>query len=186
MGGRHSTCEEREHPLRSPLRLAKEEHSRLSDAESETVWETSSPGEPIVLGLQPTTATLRSADPNRLLSVRLREMAPDRRFFLILDQLRADKQPGVLYAVFLDLPETETSSPDQAHFAGVLNFYSATKGAHLGGGPSESFEVTLLLRDLAARKKLRRPTVITIIPQGRPEPGATPSIERVELIETHW
>lgn len=103
-----------------------------------------------------------------------------KRLFLVLRGLEAKTPPGVLYHLYLDLPEGVRPAKDDPRHIGSVNFFNA------GYGPKDafrSFDVTDLTRTLAAKRLLTAQTTVTILPLRAPEAGASPVIGRIELIE---
>ena len=136
---------------------------------------------PIVLGEGPAQAVLTG----KSLAARAEALAPGRRIYLVLRELRASEPPGVLYHVYLDLPAGATPAKDDIHFAGTLNFYDAVPLQGEAGASSKfrSFDVTDLVKTLQRRKALSDPTTVTIIPSGIPASGAQASVGKVEIVE---
>lgn len=101
--------------------------------------------------------------------------------------LRADVQPGVLYHVYLNLPQTAPTRGAEARFVGAITFFDAVPIDHApehkdhdmgaDAGPSFEFDVTDLVKRLGAPESLS----VTIVPAGTPARDAAPSIATVEL-----
>ena len=136
---------------------------------------------PIVLGKGPAQVVLTG----KSLAARAEALAPGRRIYLVLRQLRASEPPGVLYHVYLDLPAGATPAKGDIHFAGTLNFYDAVPLQGEAGASSKfrSFDVTDLVQTLQRRKALSDPTTVTIIPSGIPASGAQASVGKAEIVE---
>lgn len=84
------------------------------------------------------------------------------RVRLRLDDLTTSRTPGVAYAVCLNgMP-----------CAGTLRF----------GGRLQSFDVTGLLRDLERAGPVGDRVVVSLVPDGAPDPGAAPRIGGLYLI----
>jgi tyrosinase len=111
----------------------------------------------------------------------VKAMPPNQRLFLVLRGLRADKPPGTLYHLFLDLPEG--AAPDiktpPPQLAGNLNFFNFVND---DAKAFRSFDITSLSHDLLNRGLLTRETSLTIVPAHPPEEGATPVIGRIEIL----
>jgi len=105
--------------------------------------------------------------------------APSRRHYLVLKGLEANTQPGVLYHVYLGLPEGSTPKPNDPHKVGIINFFDAVpvEGAHTHD-VSFSFDVT----DSIPRLKLENEPVVTIAPANQPDAEAKPFVGSVALV----
>jgi tyrosinase len=103
---------------------------------------------------------------------------PDKRTYLVLQNLQAQAQPEVLYAVYLDVQAAPTAAP-----VGTINFFDAVgHGAEHGGGSGSrlySFDVTD--RVTAASSAGGAPTV-RIVPVGVPAADAKPVVGSVSLV----
>ena len=132
---------------------------------------------------RPGAARHREAEPlhTRSGAARARRGAPRRaleaggennRVYLVLQNLQAQAQPGILYNVYLDPPSGAPSSPPDAP-VGTINFFgagghAADHGAARGQSTRYSFDVTDAVKaasDTAARRRYgshrsehRRPT----------------------------
>jgi tyrosinase len=114
--------------------------------------------------------------------------------YVVLRQLKADAQPGVLYRAYLDLPDNPTPQQLADHYVGTINFFNfvqhgdahAAAAAPRAPGRSKerfvSFEVTSKIRALNSNRAIREKPVITIIPVGKPAENAHPVIGKVELV----
>lgn len=109
------------------------------------------------------------------LAKQLDAIRTNHRLYLRLAQLQAVRQPGVMYAVYLEPVGTTTRS--EASRVGYINFFSVSTGAK--GNPF-SFDVTELVRALLSTKPDLSGLQIRIVPGGTPE--STPSIGSIELI----
>jgi hypothetical protein len=86
------------------------------------------------------------------------------RIHLRLDALTARRACGIAYGVYLN----------GIRCAGTLRFG--------GGAQSLSFDATALLRDLERAGPLRGRIVVSLIPDGVPDPHATPRIGGLSLV----
>jgi len=117
------------------------------------------------------------------LSARLAKVPAGKSVYLVLKNIRANKQPDELYNVYLNLKEGKPGATDSP--VGTLNFYN------YGGGWEGktrtdvffSFDVTEALQKLTSEKQLSGPLVITIIPTPRPAADVVPTIGQIELVE---
>jgi len=105
--------------------------------------------------------------------------APPKRHYLVLRGLEANAQPGVLYHVYLGLPEGATPKPNDPHKVGIINFFDAVpvEGAHTHD-VSFSFDVTGSIAGL----KLADEPVVTIAPANQPDAEAKPFLGSVALV----
>lgn len=101
--------------------------------------------------------------------------------FLVLRDLRAAAQPGVVYDIYLGLPAA-AAVPGAAdpRYVGTFNFFAATSPA--GTGPTLSYDVTENLRRLQAQGRLQAGITVTIAPEGTPAAPARARIGRIELV----
>ena len=151
----------------------------------------------MALGASPTRVLLEPPQPaapaNAAASVRDQVMGltPGRRVFLVARDLRAATQPGVLYNLYLDLPENPTAQQLADHFVGTINFFAAHHGAGMahdaapepeGEDKFLSFDVTSKIRALGRNRVLGEKPVLTVIPQGQPAEGAQPVLGQVDLV----
>lgn len=109
-----------------------------------------------------------------------------RRVHLVVRDLSTNLQPGVVYNVFVELPEgaaTESSAPQ---LVGTINFFGAmphgdaAHGAHESAAPERftSFDVTDIVSRLGG---LSASPTVTIAPVGTPAAEASPVVGRVSL-----
>ena len=143
---------------------------------------------PIGLGSSPAHVTLAAATGGENLRRRVAELGPDERVYLVLRDIRAAEQPGVLYAVYLDLPPGTAPSASHPAYVGTLNFFNVVKLGGAGEAPPpasslRSYDVTRTLQSLQSQNLLRESPVVTIVPSGSPAPNAWPTIGCIELIK---
>jgi hypothetical protein len=135
----------------------------------------------VELGAGPTTVTLEG----REVASRIDALG-SRRLSLILRGLHASNPPGVLYHLYLNLPEGASPAGDDPRHVGIINFYGAQTGGVAPADPERifySFDATDAVRALRAQSGLRDPVTVTFYPVGSPEPGAKAVISRIELVE---
>ena len=99
----------------------------------------------------------------------------NRRLYLRLSNLQAPRQPGVLYAIYLE-PLGTTTRSDAARL-GYLNFFAVSAGAK--GNPL-TFEASEVVRALLDAKPELSGLQVSIVPGGQPQ--SVPSIGSIELI----
>jgi hypothetical protein len=105
--------------------------------------------------------------------------------FLRIKDLRAQKQPGVLFHIYLDLPAGAHPRKDDPRYVGTFNFFNAAMGTEPPPGSSQAlaFDLRPVVQELRAKGMLSKQTTITILPVGVCEAESRPSIGRLELIE---
>lgn len=114
-------------------------------------------------------------------------LPPGKKLYVVLRDFRTNAQPGVLYNVYLDLPEKATPEVAREHAIGIVNFFNAT----IAPDPARarkterfvSFDVTNLARKLRVNGGLGDRAVVTLIPVGVPAADAKPIIGEVTLVE---
>jgi hypothetical protein len=138
---------------------------------------------PVELGATPARISLTpTAGAGGNLASQLAALGPGRHLYLVLRDLRATEQPGVLYHLYLDLPPLPlggTPAEDDPRHVGSLNFYNATPVSNPGF--FQSYDISDAMRGLARRKMLSDATTVTILPFGTPAEGARPVIGWIEL-----
>jgi tyrosinase len=122
------------------------------------------------------------------LPAKVTALTPGERIYLVLRELSADEQPGVVYRIYLG-GVAEAKKEDQGRLLGTVNFFNAVplRDAKPGAraGSTRSIDVTEVLRKLRAASNLREPVTVTIQPSGAPVATAKPMIGRVELVVSH-
>ena len=66
------------------------------------------------------------------LNDRVKGLPPEKRLRLIVKGLATDLQPGVVYNLYLDLPDGASGDKAKPHFVGTINFFNAMKHATHG------------------------------------------------------
>jgi tyrosinase len=114
------------------------------------------------------------------------EIGPETRIHLVISQLQTAIQPGVLYSVYLALPEGQSGAEAEPHIVGSLNFFHAgNHGEHAEHGGEDralSYDVTDLVHSLENTGRIGANPSVTIVPSGKPEEDATPVIGHIALI----
>ena len=124
----------------------------------------------------------------RLPFIGLDPAQPNRRTYLVLENLHAWSQPEVLFHVYV----RGAASQGKGEYAGNINFFDAEFHDHGKGraalnealGPNfYSFDVTAALRRMARSGAWRRNEglVVSIIPAGVPTKGSNPMVATIEL-----
>lgn len=141
---------------------------------------------PIELGDAPVRVVLAPADEAGVASI-LGALEPGRRVEVVLHDLAAAAQPGVLYHLYIDLPEGTEPAADDPRHVGILNFFGIAP-AEGGGQPPGSaaaprrFDASAAAAAMAALGTPRDPLTLTIRPHGTPDLAARPRIGRIELV----
>jgi tyrosinase len=145
---------------------------------------------PIALGSGPVRVTLTDSEAlgRHGLAAHVTSLAPGRHIYLVLRELHAEEQPGVLFHVYLDLAEGAKPGKNDAHHVGALNFFGATQlrdaeKANAGERAFRSYDITALARKLQAQKLLSEQTTVTILPGAAPAANAHAQIGRIEVVE---
>jgi hypothetical protein len=135
-------------------------------------------------GLRSVRLQLACAADGRALSLaqRIAAAPPHRRFLLVIEDLRAEAQPGVLFDLKLG-GATERAAQGNGALLGTLNFYAAQRPGVAARPRMVSYDVTETLRALAAGGRLYGGLVVAIQPVDTPAPGAGAAIGRIALVE---
>lgn len=140
-------------------------------------------GAPVKLGAGAVTVNLSPASSKEDLVSALKGLKPTEHLYVVLRDIRAAQEPGVIYDVYLDLPSGAQPGQSDAHAIGTLNFYNSVGVSAGNPGFFFSFDITDAARQLQSRNQLKQPTTITISPSGPPAAGAEAVIGRVELVK---
>ena len=124
---------------------------------------------------------------NHLIS-RLDQMSGDRRIYVVVEDLRASDQPGVLFWLYLDLPANQKPIGNKSeHVVGSLNFYNAPGDDAAGSAIKDarffSYDITDTLKKLRAQQRLSDETTLTIIASGTPAANSNPRVGRIRVVE---
>ncbi len=106
-----------------------------------------------------------------------------RRFLLVIDDLRAEAQPGVLFDLKLADAMEHAAGGESGALLGTLNFYAAQRPGVAARPRMVSYDVTETLRGLAARGRLSDGLVLAIQPIEAPAQGSDAAIGRIALVE---
>jgi tyrosinase len=150
--------------------------------------------ERVKLGATATRVTLAPAPQVGSVAERVARVPGGKRIYLVASDLGAKAQPGVLYSLYLDLPDKPTAQQREDHLVGTINFFGFAHGdGHGGAKPHDlpkgearlkfvSFDVTGKARALGKNRVLKDSPVLTIIPEGQPAEAAQPVIGKIELV----
>lgn len=146
---------------------------------------------PITLGAAPVSANLQSAQPGAAFQFprQVKSLLPEKKLYLLMRNLSAEMQPGVIYHAYLDLPAGTIPQKDDPHHIGMLNFFGAM---HHRAPPSPSMsqltprfismDVTPVARRLQSEGTLSQQPSVTIVPVGKPAQTAKPLIGEIALV----
>jgi tyrosinase len=155
-------------------------------------------GGPVALGAEPVRFSLQAAQPPAAapagqpqaapLSTTLSALPGNQRLYLVIDDYKANAQPGTLYLVYLDLPDTPPSDPVNSHYVGSFNFFAAVPHGdhgqdHADLARSISFDITDVAADLSASNLLKAQHAVTIVPAGSPEADAKPVVGNISFVK---
>jgi tyrosinase len=133
-----------------------------------------------------TTTKLPQA-PREAFTAHVAKLAPDKRIYLVIKNLRSDTHPGVTYQVFLDVPAGKSLNQAAAHRVGTINFFGAVTHHDVAPGQPDSkffsFDITDVVKGLQANKLLQDKPVVTIVPAGKPAADAKPVVGEVSILE---
>jgi hypothetical protein len=119
----------------------------------------------------------------------VKALTPSSKLHLVLLGPGTNAQPGVLYGIYLDLPQNATAEQKKRHSVGAINFFSFTgyENDEAKKSPNRravSLDVTEVAKRLHSDGKLRDKPVITIVPIGKPKPDAKPIVSEIHLTES--
>ena len=162
----------------------------VSDSDEMSVIATAAGG-PFALGNSPVeiplSMTAATGTTDKTLAAHLKTLRKEQRIYLLLQDLSAAEQPGILYNIYLNLPSDAKPARNDSRQIGTLNFYNVIKvggfnAADSGATAFRSYDITALAMKLQTQKLLNNRTTITITPSGTPEAGAQAMVGRVELV----
>jgi hypothetical protein len=149
---------------------------------------------PVALGAAPTRTVMKAgggtteAAPAQPITERAAAISTTKRWYLHLRGLYASAPPGVLYAVYLDLPANSTPAQRAAHLVGTINFFDAVPHPGHESAPADntkfvSFDASEVVRELRDKKLLSATPAVTLVPIGRPAAAAKPVVGEISLVE---
>jgi hypothetical protein len=131
----------------------------------------------------PVVVPLMSAVP---LSISAVTTSRDRHVYLLLKGVRAAKQPGVLFHLFLDAPPGPPPGDNDPRQLAVLNFFNVVPPTGLpirNAGRDISYDITQRLQLMKDNDLLTERTTVTIISTGQFPRDAYPMLRRIEIAE---
>jgi tyrosinase len=154
----------------------------------------------IALAAQPTRAALETtadaldAQPKSF-ATHVESLGEAGRIYLVIRDLQTDLPPGVLYNLYLDLPQGADAEQSKGHEVGVINFFHAHPHSQNGGGHDApgaadsshantvTFDITDVVRALQKSNQLSPKPELTVAPVGEPAADAKPVIGEASIIE---
>lgn len=136
-------------------------------------------GAAITLADKPVVTTVK---PVESLSSLLAAATPnsERAIFLSIGNITSHGGPGIVYDVYLGLPQG--APPTEDYFVGSVGFFALSAGhGHGPGAVSQNLYVTPVLDKLASENRSDELTV-TLVPSGKPKDGTAPQIGSLELV----
>ena len=160
---------------------------------------------PVALGADPVKVTLEPLpEPGNevaaAMTTRVNALRPGKRLYLVVKDLKASAQPGVLYHLYLELPAEASKEKLEAHHVGTLNFFNAVShemqsmpghaAAAKKGAEKKKvterfyrFDITELAKKLHAQGLLKEKPILTIAPAGKPAAAAKPAVGEISIVE---
>jgi tyrosinase len=125
------------------------------------------------------------------LEARVKSLQGGQNLFIVIKDLQVNIQPGVLYHIYLDLPDDSKKEQMKPHYVGSVNFFHAEQHENHGhesmpnARPERfiSFNITSLAKQLADKKLLTDKPTLTIAPAGEPAEGSQPIIGTIEVVQ---
>jgi tyrosinase len=80
-------------------------------------------------------------------------------YYLNVEDVEGDENPGLLYGVYVNLPEGEQASPDSPHYAGSISFFGIESTAPDDSGEEAEhplryvFDITDTVEELTRRER---------------------------------
>jgi tyrosinase len=140
---------------------------------------------PVTLGSGPVRVQLKGEERTNLLQ-HFGALKAEEQIFVVLRDLSADSQPGVLYHVYLNVPEGGKPELPQDRYIGAVNFFGSMHEGHDGGPTTRfvSFEISRVLAKLkAGGMSAETATSVTIVPSGEPSAEAKPIIGQIAILK---
>jgi tyrosinase len=107
-------------------------------------------------------------------------------YYVVIEGLKADTQPGVLYNLYLNLPDAAPETASATHLIGSINFFgvmSRNMGgvAHAMTNRFVSFDITPLVQRLGAAA-VGGDLHVTVAPAGTPQAEAQPTLASLKIV----
>ncbi len=112
--------------------------------------------------------------------------AGPRHVTLKLGDIQFDKNPGVGYEIFLNLPEGQTANHESPYYAGTIHFFGLKHSREEGHEAQLDFNVTSVVEALEKQGQWKGKIRINFVPRGPREATATaaPAEERISGVAT--
>jgi tyrosinase len=131
-----------------------------------------------------TRVALAGAGEKRLFDLTLNAAATDLgRYYLVVRDLQVKSQPGVLYEIYLDLPQGASAETREAHKVGSLSFFTAMPGMRMDE-PTRfvSYDISALVKKLGDAA-VSGPINLTVSASGQPAEGSQPVIGSISIVK---
>ena len=137
----------------------------------------------VALGSKAVSVTLEppTASPAASFSSHVANLA-SKRMYVVASSLQTDVPPGVLYGIYVNLPEGTAEAKRDAYRLGTINFFGAMAHAHRTSQKFVSFDITDMVKNLQKTRALNEKPVVTIIPMGAAG-DAKPVVGQLSLVE---
>ena len=156
-----------------------------ADAFAEAEPQVRAAADDVQLGTRPVRLPLRDGGGAAAFA---EEIPEGLRTYVKIEDFAAQAQPGVVYNVYLGLPEGADPAESDRHLVGTINFFGAVPhgdeghGAGHGEGMPERF-VSFDVTEVARRLGDDAAPSVTIAPVGQPAAEARPVLGRVALVD---
>jgi len=107
-------------------------------------------------------------------------------YYVVIEGLNVDRQPGVLYNLYLNLPEAASDATSASHLIGSLNFFGSMShemgvGTHATINRFVSFDITPLVQRLGTQA-VSGDLHVTVAPAGTPQNEAQPKLASLKIV----
>jgi tyrosinase len=136
----------------------------------------------VTLAAETTRVALQSSAAAGALKRQLTDLGEQHPVFLVLDDLHAAQEPGIIYEIYLGLPPGAVPAAGDRHFVGTLNFFAVAPPNT--ARRSRSYNVTALIASLLSQGLSDDSLAVTIVgrAQSQPPAAAHPIIGSVALV----
>jgi len=136
----------------------------------------------VTLAAETTRVPLHPSAAAGALKRQLADLGEQHPLFLVLDDLRAVQEPGIIYEIYLGLPPGAVPATGDGHFVGTLNFFAVAPPNT--ARRSRSYNVTALIPALLSQGLSDDSVAVTIVgrAQSQPPAAAQPTIGSVALV----
>jgi len=107
-------------------------------------------------------------------------------YYVVVEGLKVDRQPGVVYNLYLNLPDGASDAASSTHLIGSINFFGVmssnmSDAAHSMSNRFVSFDITPLVQRLGAQA-VSGDLHVTIAPAGTPKGEAQPTMASLKIV----